>query len=170
MSSLIKSWLVLGLIFGSFIVVSPYCHAENCPWLNAATAGGVLGGTVVARLTHTTPENMTCDYTLEREGSKSSLKIAVRTSSTSQKDFQNARSSCGATSTPLRGIGNEAVECTLSEMAGYSTEQIIGRVRDRVFILKWSARKTGDRSHAEDLDGSESIIRNVAEQIAGSLF
>ena len=138
--------------------------AETCPWLNAATAGGVLGGPVtevrVARAKSGT--DATCVF-VRQPGTFSELRVEVDTMR-SPKDFASFTGRCHTARTPLHAIGNEAVACP-DEAAGAPAEQVIGRVRGRAFVVRLSA---GDRSaRAEDL---REKARNVAEQVAGALF
>ncbi len=95
----------------------PYSSRTNpVPWLDTATAAGVLGGQVTARVTSTA-----CQFV--RGGSK--LRIEVRKST--------ARPTrCGATAEPLKGIGNEAFLCP-------KHREIVGRVRDSVFTIRLTA-------------------------------
>ena len=65
-------------------------------------------------------------------------------------------------------IGNEAVGCSKEEADGKLTEEIVSRVRDRSFTLKWTMPKPN--TDAEMDNEIRDKIRNVGEQVAGSLF
>jgi hypothetical protein len=128
------------------------CRAENaCPWLNAATAAGVLGSAVTASV-----KPGVCEF---RAG-KSELRIQVN----KKADFTPEK--CATPSTPLKGLGNEAEICSVGMriLGGWKTEYVFGHVRDRMFGVSIS---TSDHS-------MDSLIREktrkVAEQVAGSLF
>ena len=87
-----------------------------------------------------------------------------------EKEFPAYLALCGTTAISLTAVGNEAVECTRRDGHDLVKEQVIGRVRDRVFILKWSMPKLNQGVGAHSQDEIHEAIRNVAEQIAGSLF
>jgi hypothetical protein len=76
------------------------------------------------------------------------------------KDFPSYAARCHSTAVPLKAIGNEALACSDD-----STDQIVGRVRDRAFVVRISI---GNRS-AKPGALSEKA-RKVAEQVAGILF
>jgi hypothetical protein len=116
-------------------------RAESaCPWLNAATAGGILGGPVT-----TSVKPGVCEFAR----GEAVLRIEV------QKKPAVLSAKCESKATPLRAIGNEAVACN----AG-TAEMVIGRVRDERFLvsLRMVDASAGER------------VRKVAEQVAGSLF
>jgi hypothetical protein len=160
-----------GLLFGILLMAVLSCHAENCQWLNAATAGGAIGGTITSKLVqHTTADDTTCQFIRKQGEAVSTLEIAVHTVAAPEKDYQNFRASCGAATTPLKGVGNEAVECTLHDKPNMTTEQVVARVRNRVFLLKWTMPATRDGTAAPSHEDLHDIIQNLAEQVAGSLF
>lgn len=133
--------------------------AERCPWLNAATVAGVLGGTVKVTVTQTSCEFVRLDGSVE-----SSLRIEVETLTTSG-EFASRVAQCGSGAEPLRAIGNEAVACTYAGKKEQTAEQVVGRVRNQAFLVRVS---TSDRSAAtKEL---RENARKVAEQIAGFLF
>ncbi len=128
---------------------------QICPYMNSATAGGILGGPVTVTVTH--PEKNKVDAICQfvrRSDPSSKLLIEVSSMTNPQAEFKSYLAQCRANSIPVRAIGNEAIAC----IAG-GDEQIIGRVRDRAFIVRMSA---GDQSKQKALD--------VAEQVAGNLF
>jgi hypothetical protein len=155
-------------------------HAEpHCPWLNAATAGGLLGGDVVmtvsARMEHVPGQgshvaqdqvrmdrfDTTCEFTRKAGHESSSLRIVVTTMADPAKEYAAMLAKCGGT-VALKGIGNEAVQCRNKNMA---EEQVIARVRDRAFVL------TVHRPPApEGGDALRADTENIAEQVAGSIF
>lgn len=125
------------------------CRAdEACPWLNAATAGGVLGGEVKSQV-----RDGNCVFT--HEGSQ--LRIEVQAVTLPHK------LTCGPNPTPLKGIGNEAIACGLDEKNGGITEQIAARVRDRAFFVRLTSNNIA-RAALRDK------ARLAAEQVAGILF
>jgi hypothetical protein len=160
---------VFTVIAGTF--VSPLrCKAQTqCPWLNAATAAGVLGGDVQATATALTSQgDTTCDFKRNQHSAVFELTIAVHTMASPSKDFATYLAQCVGTLVPLKAIGNEAVQCVPSNNSVSGGEQIIGRVRDRVFII--DIKKGLPRQPASTQNGLSEEARNVAEQVAGALF
>jgi hypothetical protein len=160
---------MLMVIAGAF--VSPLeCRAQTqCPWLNAATAAGVLGGEVQANATPLTPQgDTTCDFKRTQQASVFELKIAVHTMALPSKDFAAYLAQCSGTPVPLKAIGNEAIQCVPSKSSDNGGEQIIGRVRDRAFVIDI---KRGSAKQSTSLqNGLSEEARNIAEQVAGALF
>jgi hypothetical protein len=126
---------------------------DRCPWLNAATAGGVLGGAVIATVTATS-----CEFTRQSGGHESALRVEVTPTTA-------PHAQCGSGAEPLKAIGNEAKACSYEGKAGWLGEQVVGRVRDQAFLVRIG---TGDRSASPKTLREKA--RNVAEQVAGILF
>jgi hypothetical protein len=151
--------------------------AEACPWLNAATAAGVLGIEVRSSVAHPAnavvqpedaPADSTCEFTPMRGDSVPALRIEVHTLA-DMKDFASYVARCNMPVQHLVGVGNEAVSCVLHDANGGTTEQVIGRVRERVFLLAWMLPPQAD-GPASDASTIRSKLQNTAEQVAGSLF
>jgi hypothetical protein len=157
-----------------FIAATDRCKAETpCPWLNAATAGGFLGGEVKATVpSFTTVGDATCEFTRSADGSSSMLRIAVHTMTNLKREFSGYLAECGGNATPLRGIGNEAVQCIPASGAAKGDELIIGRVRDRAFIITIKADwiKDPPSTPAKTRNPISDESENLAEQVAGALF
>ena len=160
--------LLLGFI-GIVFSAPALCRAENCAWLNAATAGGLLGGEATMKVTHTSQEDTTCEFTT-KERPFSTLQIAVHTMKDFQHEFPSYLKQCDKESFPLRAVGNEAVECSHTGTSSEMVEQIVSRVRDRVFILTWRMPMPRTDTPPQAKADMRDNIRNVAEQVAGSLF
>jgi hypothetical protein len=84
----------------------------SCPWLNQATAAGVLGGPV---------RQIGCTFT------RGSLELRIEAA----RDFESYAATCRSEAVPLKAIGTAAIACR-SE-AG---EQVVGKVRDRAFLVR----------------------------------
>lgn len=140
----------------------PGLAQETCPWLNSATAGGILGGSVTSKVAHSGPQNTdgTCEFVQQSERD-SVLRIEVRTMANIPEEFKVFLARCGSAATPVRGIGNVAVACR-SKRNDQSCEQVIGRVRDRAFVVQLCAKETFD------VVGRE--VREAADEISGNLF
>jgi hypothetical protein len=126
---------------------------DRCPWLNAATAGGVLGGAVNATVTATS-----CEFKRQSGGHASALRIEVAATTA-------PHAQCGSGAEQLKAIGNEAQACSYEGKADWLSEQVVGRVRDQAFLVRIG---TGDRSTSPKTLREKA--RNVAEQVAGILF
>jgi hypothetical protein len=156
-----RSRVANSILFAVSILSPVLCHSEeNCPWLNAATGGGVLGGSVTMSVS-----NSDCSFVLRPGTNKGSLRIEVRTMSDPGKEFPAYIARCGSQSKPLKAIGNEAILCRVEAKSGGLTEQVVGRVRDRAFVILLSLN---DSPVTEDL--LRERIRKMAELVSGNLF
>jgi len=118
---------------------------KPCPWMNAATAGGVLEGPVDFTMTKNGQEG-TCEFTRRDSGAR--LRI----------DVGSELAKCAPPIEPLKAIGNEAMACTVDK----ATAQVVGRVRKQTFLIRVTGGFAQDKLR-------EKVI-NVAEQVAGNLF
>jgi len=184
---------ILLIVFFSFPML---CRAEeSCLWLNAATAGGVLGGAVSATVSQANAhapklqtanakssagplsanpsvtgyagngmDDSDCSF-VRQPPSAGSLRIEVRTMSKPAREFALYTARCGPHAVPLQAIGNEAFACDRKEKSGQLSEQVVGRVRERSFVVRLSMN---------DASISQSLLREkaqkVAEMVAGNLF
>ena len=124
-------------------------RSENaCPYLNAATASGILAGDAASSVT-----GETCLFT---HGS-SELRIEVQSINLPYQP------NCGPAPASVKVIGNEAYSCTLDAKNGTPAEQIVGRVRDRAFVVRLASRSIPRAALREK-------VHLVAEQVAGILF
>jgi hypothetical protein len=157
------------IMFFELLLLSASCKAQaHCAWLNDATAAGFLNGPVTLDLETAPDDQSICVFTnLKTAKDYSTLRIMVQP----LKDVDNAVAShkalCTSTPVALKAIGNEAVSCSAD--VGYSRgEQVIGRVRDRLFIVTVSSTVAQDPSATRQL--LQEKTRTLAEQIAGALF
>ena len=146
----------LGLLL---LIAAVPLAADSCPWLNAATAAGVLGGPATSATVKRTgtADDAACEFVRREGAAESSLRIVVETMRSPHTDFASYKTRCGANAALLKAIGNQAVACS----DGPRAEQVIGRVRDRAFIVRLSAPET--RMLREK-------ARQIAGQVAGILF
>ena len=81
------------------------------------------------------------------------------------KAFVSYSARCGAHGTSLKAIGNEAVACDLGKKNKRLSERVVGRVRDRLFVIDLNV---------EDPSITQSELREkaraTAEIVAGNLF
>jgi len=160
-----RRWPLWLVVCGLMLAATTVARAENCPWLNAATAEGILGGSVTMSVTHPSATAVSCDFSRNGSGAVASLRIDVTTPVDAIASFAKAAAQCGAAPRKLTGVGNEAVGCTLPESTSM-TEQTVGRVRERIFVLRWTHLSNASLSAEARLDA----IQGVAEAVAGSMF
>ena len=115
--------------------------------MNTATVSGLVGSSLTLHLS----ENV-CEFS----NATASVRIEVITMADHKKQFGSYLAQCGSHAIVLRGIGNEAVAC---EKASF--ELLVSRVRERAFLVRVTSSE-----RARWLEQA----RDVAEQVAGSLF
>ena len=141
---------------------------QSCPWMNQATASGLLGGDAGVSASEASGDRpATCTFTHKLPGLIRVLRITVETRIDAHDRFLAAAKSCGADATPLRAVGNEAVVCA-DHSAGGPGERVFGRVRDQVFTITLTSSQRGDATFKHDL--LRAKIATAAEQISGNLF
>jgi hypothetical protein len=161
--------LIFTVVVGTLVSPRRGLAEVQCPWLNSATAAGVLGGEVQANVSALTPQgDTTCEFKRTEHSAVFALTIAVHTMALPWKDFATYLARCSGTKASLKAIGNEAVQCVPSNGAGDGGEQIIGRVRDRAFVI--DLKRSSTRQPTSSASGLSEEARNVAEQVAGALF
>jgi len=155
----VRNWIAFSIALLPFAV-----HAEDrCPWMNRATAGGLLGGEASMRVTAADADNGSCAFELRQGDSLSRLTIQVTTMRTPKTDFASYLARC-PNGTPLKAIGNEAVTCPGTDH-DERFEQVVGRVRDHAFIVRVSTTGRG-----ADAGALRERAAKAAEQVAGILF
>ena len=87
-------------------------------------------------------------------------------------EYSTYLAQCGGSANSLRGIGNEAVQCIPLSGAAKGDELIIGRVRDRAFVITIKADwiKSSPTSPTRTRNHISDASENLAEQVAGALF
>src|SRR5579875_2055119 len=108
---------------------------QPCPWMNAATAGGILGGESAVAFTAAANglESGVCQF-VRVDDHKSALQIHVAVMKSVKAEWTGYVDKCGTDVRPLKGIGNEAVVCK-SDLG----QQVVGRVRDQAFVITINA-------------------------------
>jgi hypothetical protein len=159
--------VLLGLFF---ICLPVLAHAKNnCPWLNEATASGLLGGSAAGDFTEaTTGQPAGCTFTQQAEGVMRTLRITVEVAADPQSRLTAMAQSCGSDAAPLKAIGNSATVCSADERKGRLGERVVGRVRDQVFTITLQTTLKGDSTMTRD--ALRSNIFTAAEQVSGNLF
>jgi hypothetical protein len=141
----------------------------GCPWLNVATATGVLKTAENSPMaTLAKGSKPACDFTYHDATASRELKITVDEVPDTHQAMTAYKARCGSPATPLRAIGNEAVTCAVDCKGKGHGQQVIGVVRDQLFTvtLITSARK----DPAMPREAMQEKSRNISEQVAGALF
>jgi hypothetical protein len=125
--------------------------------------GGPVTGVTVQRAK--AGGDATCDFTRHEGSLALGLRIETATLRSPPKDFASYVARCGPDAEPLKAIGNEALACGAAGDSGLVTEQVVGRVRDRAFVVRIT---TNNRS--AERSALREKARKVAEQVAGILF
>jgi hypothetical protein len=157
------------IMFFELLLLSARCKAQaHCAWLNDATASGFLNGPVTLDLETAPDDQSICVFTnLKTAKDYSTLRIMVQPLKDVDSAVASHKALCTSTPVALKAIGNEAVSCSAD--VGYSRgEQVIGRVRDRLFIVTVSSTIAQDPSATRQL--LQEKARTIGEQIAGALF
>lgn len=147
-----------------WLAICAAAHAAEpaCPWLNAATAAGVLEGPVRTTVTRN-GEDATCEFSRRDSGGR--LRIEVVSIGASREELAVYKAQCLAPVVPLKSIGNEALACSVDTRNGEAAEQVVGRVRKQAFLVRVSSNASGFPRQA-----LREKAEKVAEQVAGNLF
>lgn len=153
------------------VAISAGCHAQNnCPWLNVATASGALGAPTTLTLNKISEATTTCVFRSASGSPAENLTISVTVVADPQnaeQDLKTSETRCTSSATPLKAIGNNAVLCTDNAAISHG-EQVIGRVRDQIFIISMTTEEAPSAGAANDAMAKK--VRSIAEQVAGNLF
>jgi hypothetical protein len=149
--------------------VVPAHAANNCPWLNEATASGLLGGEAVGAFqVASSAQQAICTFTERIDGATRTLQIRVEAASDSAARLKSLEKSCGPDIAPLAAIGNEAVSCSADDPGKRTAEEAMGRVRDQVFLIQISSTLRKDPILTRD--NLITRIHSAAEEVSGNLF
>lgn len=162
-------WLSPAIIGICLIAMPGMAHAaNNCPWLNEATASGLLGGNAVGVFTAVAGQPSVCTFTQQGDGATRTLQITVEIATDPHGRFAALVQDCGTQTEILTAIGNEAVACAADPHKRMLGERALGRVRDQVFTITLSSSHKSDPVLNED--ALKTRIYTAAEQVAGNLF
>jgi len=143
--------------------------ANNCAWINEATASSLLGGDAVGQVSVPAAGQTTvCTFTSTSADAVRTLRVTVEIAADPHARMGELAQSCGASAAPLRAIGNEALTCAADDRKGDPGERLVGRVRDQVFTITIASTLKKDSTLTRD--ALESKIYLAAEQVAGNLF
>jgi hypothetical protein len=145
------------------------CRAQSkCPWFTESTAHGILNGPPSMTVNLTAPGDGACEFTHQEGATRHQLSILVITMTDIRKQFAAYAAQCTAKSAPLRAIGNEAVLCSIQTHTNTYAEKVVGRVREKAFVVTLSSSAEGDPSFTQKMRREK--VQLVAEQVAGILF
>jgi hypothetical protein len=163
--------VALAVIAYVWVLLSPAAAQGQaqpvCPWLNEATASGVVGGPVTVSVTPKGDKgDADCLFVRRVNSSTISLRIDVETMSGPSLSLTAYTAPCNSPLAPVKAIGNEAFACSIppSKKSGLS-EQITSRVRERAFFVRLSSNEP-----SADSDELRLKANKVAQQVAGFLF
>jgi hypothetical protein len=141
----------------------------GCPWLNVATATGVLQSAESSPMaTLAQGSKPACDFTYHDATASRELKITVEEVQNPHQAMAAYQARCGSPATPLRAIGNEAVTCAVDSKGKSYGQQVIGVVRDQIFTV--TVITSAKKDPAMPREALEEKSRNISEQVAGALF
>jgi hypothetical protein len=157
--------LGLGLLL---LPASAYA-ANNCPWINEATASGLLGGDAVGAATGAgAGQPGTCTFVSQMGGTTRTLRINVEIVPDPHARLGELTQHCGTDTANMPAIGNEAVVCSADDRKGGLGERVLGRVRDQVFSITIGSTQKHDP--VLDRSALKTRIFTAAEQVSGNLF
>jgi hypothetical protein len=160
----------LASVFVVFLGLVTTCQAKNnCPWINEATASGLLGGDAVGDFAEASAgQPAVCTITQTGAGFTRTLRITVEVTPDTHARWESAAQACGKNAAPLLAIGNEASMCALDNRNSGLAELVVGRVRDQLFTITLST------TLKDDLILTRMALKEKAytasEQVAGNLF
>lgn len=167
--SVSRRLVLLALGITCFMLPAVSHATNNCPWLNEATAGGLLGGDAVGMKTDAAAGQPTvCTFTQQDKGVTRTLRITVEIAPEPHQRMGAVSQVCGSDAAPIKAIGNEALVCTADDRKGGVGERVVGRVRDQVFTITIASTLKADP--ILNRDALKARIYTAAEQVAGNLF
>ena len=142
----------------------------KCPWLNEATARGILGGPVTVTVTVKLGDQAAgvCKFSRQQGTAVHELRISVDPMTDIPKQFPTHLEQCPPKSPPLPATGNEAVTCSIHTKENHYTELVVGRVRSQAFVVSVSSTVQDDPSLTQEERREKA--NQIAEQVAGILF
>jgi hypothetical protein len=167
----VRSRAVLKIIISllaACLIASSAKAANNCPWLNEATASGLLGAQAVGSFQAPVGQPAICIFTQQSSGTTRILQIEVDTRPDAAAHLKALEKTCPSDSAPMQAIGNEAISCLLDDRGGRPGGEVLGRVRDQVFVIRVTTSQKNDPFLTRS--ALQRLINSAAEQVAGNLF
>ena len=163
-------WLRFAWLFFALLAMPALGHAKNnCPWMNEATATGLLGGEAVGEFTAAANgQPAVCVFSEKDAAAARTLRISVMAEADGAAGLKAAEQTCGTEAAPIQAIGNEAMICSADDRKGPLAERVVGRVRDQVFTITMGSSIKGDLLFTRAV--LKTKIYTAAEQVSGNLF
>jgi hypothetical protein len=158
---------------GLLVLLAPWpaiCQMNTgCPWLNVATATGVLRSSEHSPMAILAQGGKAaCDFTYRDATASRELKITVEEVKDAQQAMSAYKARCVSSVTSLRAIGNEAVTCAIESKGKSHGQQVIGVVRDQIFTV--TVMTSAQNDPVMPREALEEKSRSLSEQVAGALF
>ncbi len=164
-----RCFAVAGFVAAGICAPRMAMAANNCPWLNEATASGLLGGDATGEFTDAAAEQpAACTFTQKNAAGVRVLTIVVQIVNDAHSRVERLAHDCGMAAAPMAAIGNEALVCPVDDRRGATSQRVIGRVRNQVFMISLSTTLRGDPVLSRD--ELRARIGTAAEQISANLF
>ena len=156
-------------IFIACALCIPANASNACPWMNEATASGLLGDDVVGSYKGASSPGQpgTCTFTRGSGDAVRTLVIEIETAPDAAARMKSMQKGCSSDPSSLQAIGNEAIMCAV-DRGSRQGELVVGRVRDQMFTIRISSSIKSDPVLTRE--SLTSKISSAAEQIAGNLF
>jgi hypothetical protein len=157
------------LLLGLAMLMPSVCHGQSkCPWINEATARGILGGAATVTANIGKQGDGVCEFSRQQGAVILKLRISVDIMTGIPKQFPAYLAQCRSKTVPLQAVGNEAVMCSIPGKGEQYAESVVGRVRDQAFVVSVSSSVQNDPSMTPEMSREKANL--VAEQVAGILF
>jgi hypothetical protein len=157
------------ILLGVAMLAPSVCHGQaKCPWINEATARGILGGDVTLTAKVGEHGDGVCEFSHQQGTVVRQLRISVGILTDIPKQFPKYLAQCPPKSAALPAVGNEAVTCSIQDKRSQHAEMVVGRVRDQAFVIILSSSPQNDPSFTQEVRREKTNL--VAEMVAGILF
>jgi hypothetical protein len=140
----------------------------RCPWINVATAGGILGGIPAVTTKISRAGDGICEFSSQQGTTVHRLTISIQFMADIPREFPTYLQKCPPNSPSIPAIGNQAITCSVENTQDGYAELVIGRVRDQAFVVTVSSTAKNDPSMTETMRRKKANA--VAESVAGALF
>lgn len=129
-----------------------------------------MGVEASLKLEHMGATDTVCTFTPQQGESGAELQITVLTLTNIHEEYKHYAEMCKNDATSMRAVGNEAEECSSRGANNMRVEKVVGRVRNRAFILSWTIPNPETGPNALSQETVREKMRNLSEQVAGSMF
>jgi hypothetical protein len=155
----------VGILIAGILLSAVLGNAEEtCPWINTATVIDAPDSSVNEVQSTVANGGDSCLFHYRKADRLYSMQVKIRTAAGNDHGIAADEAQCRSGKTALAGIGNEAVLCS----TGAHGERVVGRVRDKIFIIDVDVRV--EHGSTEMTKSLGDIATLMAEQVAGSLF